>query len=161
MNLENQKKQKNKLLIVFLSVYIVCIVAFIFSNSITGAKASAAKSRFVAEKLQAIVDADSKSLTVNFHRIVRKTAHIAEFSLLGTGLGGLFYAIYLSCGKKYVSILLLVGIFVGIFDEFIQEFNSRKSLASDVLIDFGGILIGFFVVLLAIFLINKIKKRRQ
>lgn len=161
MNLENQKRQKNKLLIVFLAVYIVCIVAFVFSNSITGSEASASKSRVVAEKLQTIVDTDNKIITANFHRIVRKIAHIAEFALLGTGLGGLFYAIYLSSGKKYVSVFLLVGLFVGLFDELIQEFNSRKSLASDVLIDFGGIVIGFFAVLLAIFLINKIKKRRQ
>ncbi|MBE7039480.1 MAG: VanZ family protein [Ruminococcaceae bacterium] len=158
---KSKKERTKKIIIILLIVFVVCIVAFIFSNSLKGSRDTVSQSKIVASKIQKVVDSDKKISRDIFHGVIRKIAHIAEFSLLGIGLGSTFYAAYLFWGKKYISLPILLGLSVAVCDEFIQSFGSRKSLVSDVLIDFGGILFGFLIILSMSFLINKIRKKRQ
>ena len=155
------KIDRKTLQIAFFVILSILAVIFIFSNSLQPGQKSAAQSRVVAKGIQKIVNSDAVGLTKKFHALIRKVAHIAEFAILGVGIGGLFFSIRMLNGKKYVSLPLLLGLTVGICDEFIQYFGSRKSLVSDVLIDFGGVLLGMLAISFVMILINKIKNKRK
>jgi len=78
------------------------------------------------------------------NRIIRKLAHLTEFTILG----GVLYVVlrrYIEYGTVVKTIV--VGIVIASLDEFIQLFSlGRSSQLSDVLIDTVGIIIGISVV---------------
>ena len=128
-------------------LYIVLglIVFFIWDNSLQNGGSSDGFSFILAEKLAPIAH------NLGFHgniwalnRIVRKLAHLTEFTILG----GVLYAIlrrYIECGTVFKTIGL--GMAIAIFDEFIQRFSpGRSSQFSDILIDTVGVVIGILVV---------------
>ena len=84
------------------------------------------------------------------NRIVRKLAHLTEFTILG----GVLYVVlrhYIEYGTVVKTIG--VGIVIACLDEFIQLFSlGRSSQLSDVLIDTIGIIIGILVVKLAYYI---------
>lgn len=88
------------------------------------------------------------------NRIVRKLAHLTEFTILG----GVLYTIlrrYITYGTVIKTIGL--GMLIASFDEFIQLFSpGRSSQISDVLIDTVGIIIGTLLVKLAYYIEYKI-----
>jgi len=77
-------------------------------------------------------------------RIVRKLAHLTEFTILG----GVLYTIlrrYIIYGTVIKTIGL--GMLIASLDEFIQLFSpGRSSQVSDILIDTVGVVIGILVV---------------
>lgn len=156
----NEKKSINRLMIAFFIVLSALVVAFIFSNSLKGAKATVSQSKSISDVLYNAVGGSISIKKELFHSIIRKVAHMTEFALLGMFIGGIFIFIYLKNGKKYISLPILIGLLVGVCDEYIQSFFTRKSLVSDVLIDFGGVLIGLVITVLATVIINKIRKKR-
>ena len=84
------------------------------------------------------------------NRIVRKLAHLTEFTILG----GVLYMIlrrYITYGTVIKTIGL--GMFIACLDEFIQLFSpGRSSQFSDILIDTVGIFIGVLVVKLVYYI---------
>ena len=88
------------------------------------------------------------------NRIVRKLAHLTEFTILG----GVLYTIlrrYITYGTVIKTIGL--GMFIASLDEFIQLFSpGRSSQISDVLIDTVGVIIGILIVKLAYYIKYKI-----
>ena len=78
------------------------------------------------------------------NRIVRKLAHLTEFTILG----GVLYTIlrrYITYGTVIKTIGL--GMLIASLDEFIQRFSpGRSSQFSDILIDTVGVVIGILVV---------------
>lgn len=88
------------------------------------------------------------------NRIVRKLAHLSEFTILG----GVLYTIlrrYITYGTVIKTIGL--GMFIASLDEFIQLFSpGRSSQISDVLIDTVGVIIGILLVKLAYYIEYKI-----
>ena len=84
------------------------------------------------------------------NRIVRKLAHLTEFTILG----GVLYVVlrrYIEYGTVVKTIG--VGIVIACLDEFIQLFSlGRSSQVFDVLIDTIGIIIGILVVKLAYYI---------
>ena len=78
------------------------------------------------------------------NRIVRKLAHLTEFTILG----GVLYTIlrrYITYGTVIKTIGL--GMLIAGLDEFIQLFSpGRSSQISDILIDTVGVVIGILVV---------------
>ena len=84
------------------------------------------------------------------NRIVRKLAHLTEFTILG----GVLYVVlrrYIEYGTVVKTIV--VGIVIASLDEFIQLFSlGRSSQLSDVLIDTVGIIIGISVVKLTYYI---------
>ena len=78
------------------------------------------------------------------NRIVRKLAHLSEFTILG----GVLYTIlrrYITYGTVIKTIGL--GMLIACLDEFIQRFSpGRSSQFSDVVIDTIGVVIGILLV---------------
>lgn len=131
------------------------IVFFIWDNSMQNGGSSDGFSLLFAEIFVPIVN------KLGFHgniwtlnRIVRKLAHLTEFTILG----GVLYTIlrrYITYGTVIKTIGL--GMLIASFDEFIQLFSpGRSSQISDVLIDTVGIIIGTLLVKLAYYIEYKI-----
>ena len=134
-------------------LYIVLglIVFFIWDNSLQNGGTSDGFSLIFAEWLAPI--ADKLGFYGNIwalNRIVRRLAHLTEFTILG----GVLYVVlrrYIEYGTVVKTIG--VGIVIACLDEFIQLFSlGRSSQVFDVLIDTIGIIIGILVVKLAYYI---------
>lgn len=134
-----------------LYIVLCLIVFFIWDNSLQNGGNSDGFSLIFAEWLAPI--ADKLGFYGNIwalNRIVRKLAHLTEFTILG----GVLYVVlrrYIEYGPVVKTIG--VGIVIASLDEFIQLFSlGRSSQLSDVLIDTIGIIIGISVVKLAYYI---------
>ena len=134
-----------------LYIVLCLIVFFIWDNSLQNGGTSDGFSLIFAEWLAPI--ADKLGFYGNIwalNRIVRKLAHLTEFTILG----GVLYVVlrrYIEYGTVVKTIV--VGIVIASLDEFIQLFSlGRSSQFSDVLIDTIGIIIGILVVKLAYYI---------
>ena len=134
-------------------LYIVLglIVFFIWDNSLQNGGTSDKFSLIFAEWLAPIADKLGFYGNIwTLNRIVRKLAHLTEFTILG----GVLYVVlrrYIEYGTVVKTIG--VGIVIACLDEFIQLFSlGRSSQFSDVLIDTIGIIIGILVVKLAYYI---------
>ena len=134
-----------------LYIVLCLIVFFIFDNSLQNGGNSDGFSLIFAEWLTPVAH------KLGFHgniwalnRVVRKLAHLTEFTILG----GILYVIlrrYIEYGTVVKTIG--VGIVIASLDEFIQLFSlGRSSQLSDVLIDTVGIIIGISVVKLTYYI---------
>ena len=134
-----------------LYIVLCLIVFFIWDNSLQNGGNSDGFSLIFAEWLAPI--ADKLGFYGNIwalNRIIRKLAHLTEFTILG----GVLYVVlrrYIEYGTVVKTIV--VGIVIASLDEFIQLFSlGRSSQLSDVLIDTIGIIIGISVVKLAYYI---------
>ena len=134
-----------------LYIVLCLIVFFIWDNSLQNGGTSDGFSLIFAEWLAPI--ADKLGFYGNIwalNRIVRKLAHLTEFTILG----GVLYVVlrrYIEYGTVVKTIG--VGIVIACLDEFIQLFSpGRNSQVFDVLIDTIGIIIGILVVKLAYYI---------
>ena len=127
------------------------IVFFIWDNSMQNGGSSDGFSLLFAETFASIAN------ELGFHgniwilnRIVRKLAHLTEFTILGS----LLYTIlrrYITYGTVIKTMGL--GMLIASLDEFIQRFSpGRSSQFSDILIDTVGIFIGILVVKLVYYI---------
>ena len=134
-----------------LYIVLCLIVFFIWDNSMQNGGSSDGLSIFFAETFAPIVN------KLGFHgniwtlnRIIRKLAHLTEFTILGSVL----YAIlrrYITYGTVIKTIAL--GILIASLDEFIQLFSpGRSSQLSDVLIDTIGVIIGILLIKLVYYI---------
>lgn len=134
-----------------LYIVLYLIVFFIWDNSLQNGGNSDGFSLIFAEWLTPVAH------KLGFHgniwalnRVVRKLAHLTEFTILG----GILYVIlrrYIEYGTVVKTIG--VGIVIASLDEFIQLFSlGRSSQLSDVLIDTVGIIIGISVVKLTYYI---------
>lgn len=113
-------------------------LAFIFGNSLESQGESSAKSEGLLSFLTSIFGLELLS-----HNILRKLAHVAEFSLLGFQV----QEIFLLTLKKSVRGLspvftALFGLVIALSDETVQLYTNRGSQVTDVWLDFSGILLG-------------------
>ena len=134
-------------------LYIVLglIVFFIWDNSLQNGGTSDKFSLIFAKWLAPIADKLGFYGNIwTLNRIVRKLAHLTEFTILG----GVLYVVlrrYIEYGTVVKTIG--VGIVIACLDEFIQLFSlGRSSQVFDVLIDTIGIIIGISVVKLAYYI---------
>ena len=130
-----------------LYIVLCLIVFFIWDNSLQNGGNSDGFSLIFAEWLTPVAH------KLGFHGniwVVRKLAHLTEFTILG----GILYVIlrrYIEYGTVVKTIG--VGIVIASLDEFIQLFSlGRSSQLSDVLIDTVGIIIGISVVKLTYYI---------
>ncbi|BCZ47195.1 hypothetical protein psyc5s11_32620 [Clostridium gelidum] len=78
----------------------------------------------------------------NLDYVIRKNAHAFMYMILAFLVSGLFF-IFNKRGKDAIVYILFICLFYAVTDEFHQSFVlGRTSLVSDVLVDFGGTLIG-------------------
>ena len=127
------------------------IVFFIWDNSMQNGGSSDGFSLLFAEPVTPIAN------KLGFHgniwtlnRIVRKLAHLTEFTILGSVLYTILRR-YITYGTVIKTIGL--GMLIASLDEFIQRFSpGRSSQFSDILIDTVGIFIGILVVKLVYYI---------
>ena len=134
-----------------LYIVLCLIVFFIWDNSLQNGGTSDGFSLIFAKWIAPI--ANKLGFYGNIwalNRIVRKLAHLTEFTILG----GVLYVV-LRRYIEYVTVVktIGVGIVIACLDEFIQLFSlGRSSQVFDVLIDTIGIIIGILVVKLAYYI---------
>lgn len=127
------------------------IVFFIWDNSMQNGESSDGFSIFFAEAFAPIVN------KLGFHgniwtmnRIIRKLAHLTEFTILGSVLYTILRR-YITYGTVIKTIAL--GILIASLDEFIQLFSpGRSSQLSDILIDTIGVILGILLVKLVYYI---------
>ena len=134
-----------------LYIVLCLIVFFIWDNSLQNGGTSDGFSLIFAKWIAPI--ANKLGFYGNIwalNRIIRKLAHLTEFTILG----GVLYVVlrrYIEYGTVVKTIV--VGIVIASLDEFIQLFSlGRSSQLSDVLIDTVGIIIGISVVTLTYYI---------
>lgn len=119
--------------------------AFIFGQSLMSATISSQQSGIVINLIHPILTKIGIHIEVdNLSFIVRKLAHFIEFFILGI----VWFYIFFPYAKKvqYSRFVLLFGLMVAITDEAIQLYSEgRAGLASDVLIDFSGVLFAYLM----------------
>ena len=134
-----------------LYIVLCLIVFFIWDNSLQNGGTSDGFSLIFAKWIAPI--ANKLGFYGNIwalNRIIRKLAHLTEFTILG----GVLYVVlrrYIEYGTVVKTIV--VGIVIASLDEFIQLSSlGRSSQLSDVLIDTVGIIIGISVVKLTYYI---------
>ena len=141
---------------VILLIAAVLILCFIWGNSMLPGSQSYNVSmgfrNFLAVKLQGV-----DWIHVPKNAVMRKLAHITEFTLLGIVLTGIIKGMMkISCGW-----VLFAGMSAALADETIQLFSgSRSSSVRDVWIDMGGFVTGVAIVMLIMLLWRAIKRRQ-
>jgi len=149
---------KNRFVLIF-SFLSLCVMGFIFYNSLQGSVASNAISTQISEEIQTVVDPNQKMKSWFFHIIIRKLAHGVEFCALGVSLGALMYSIQRAEQKKCrIFMILFLSLAIAVTDEYIQSFTGRTSMVEDIIIDFSGAICGIILVSLALIIINKIQR---
>lgn len=134
-----------------LYIVLCLIVFFIWDNSLQNGGTSDGFSLIFAKWIAPI--ANKLGFYGNIwalNRIIRKLAHLTEFTILG-GVLNVVLRRYIEYGTVVKTIV--VGIVIASLDEFIQLFSlGRSSQLSDVLIDTVGIIIGISVVKLTYYI---------
>lgn len=90
--------------------------------------------------------------------IVRKGAHMIEFAFLGLAVITLTWNIRSRFHKSRFGFSFFYVLAIAVTDEHIQSFSDRTSSTGDIILDFSGALIGFFVGWLIIKVYEKIKQ---
>ncbi len=150
-----------------ITVTVLCIiltVTFIFSNSFDNKDTSNDKSNKIVEVIKPPVDEVAKKVTgkelksEDLNKYTRKVAHFTEFAILGIELMILMLLIEKGF-TKLIFMPLFFGLATACTDEFIQSFNGRSDMVSDVLIDFSGCAFGILITALIFLIIKKHKSK--
>lgn len=148
------KKSKYMIVFMFFVTLSLLTTICIFSNSMKNGRESNAQSQPIVEAVERVLDPQDKLPTKVFNYIVRKSAHIIEFSVLGLLLaGGVWCIDRMKCIQSgndlnwCTVIAMLIGLAIAATDEMIQSFTGRTNSATDVLIDFTGVIIGMGIVM--------------
>lgn len=134
---------------------VILLIAYIFSNSIESKAESSSKSNSVVE----VINKSLKKINPKFQvtdLFVRKSAHFAEFFVLGASLFG--YLLLLNKVSFHTSFyMIFISCLTAMTDETIQYFSKRGSMLLDVWLDLCAsvIAIGLF------YLIYKYIKRKK
>ncbi len=151
-----------------LTALCLCMLAFIFGNSLQTGEQSSGLSRKVTDAVQKLCGLFAPESWIatatgeaydKLHGIVRTAAHFSEFALLGA----LFCWCYRAYTRDKTFLFLPVGllVLVPIVDEFLQRSSAdRIADIADMLVDTAGGLCGFSFALLTL-LIGFICKRKK
>lgn len=146
---------KRKYKYIALTVLTLIITLFIFGNSFSGFDASHHTSESVSEMILPNKYASSEKVLL----IIRKSAHLVEYAALGAAVWMLFNSIARDYGKSFFGTSLFYTLAVAVADEHIQSYSDRTSSTGDIILDFCGAVIGFFVGWLVIKIYTYIKRR--
>ncbi len=135
------------------ALLVLLTTAFIFSNSLKNKEESKADSDVITEVVEDTAEKICPENTVDWNFVVRKSAHLFEFFILGIFTILLFFQ---SKGKYRVLYAFLYVILIACTDEFIQRFTGRGSCFTDVMIDVTGASLGIGLVLV----LNLLKEKK-
>jgi len=134
---------------------LVCLLVFVWGNSLLPGEVSGALSDWVRSLLDAILPGSAK--TAAGRGLLRKIAHFTEFTALGMTLGWISGML-----KKKGYWALLSGVTVACLDEIIQHFvPDRGPSLRDVLIDSCGVLTGLVLLRIGYALLRKLRAKRM
>jgi len=137
---------KRRLCIIINAIFVVLMLAFIWTRSMKSAEASRTESLAVLDLIRPLFELLVGKGNVTNH-MVRKLAHFTEFCLLGAGMVALFRQMKRRCFRD-ILLLLTAGLCCAFIDEGIQFFFDRGSQLTDVLLDFISFGVGAAAVLL-------------
>lgn len=146
-------------------IILICVLwlGIIFYMSNNTGTVSHKKSYKVANYLMHIINVDNKNPKITFRKanyLVRKTAHVLEYAILGSLVSGSLFSLNYK-GKKALKYIILICISLASIDELHQYFiPGRTSQVTDVFIDSFGALIGitiFYLLYYKIYQVLKIK----
>ena len=153
------EKARQRQITIF-AVLSVLVIGFIFGNSLPSIEESRAQSGILVELLRRILDPFEKWPEAEFHRFVRKMAHLTEFGLLGACLGGLTDGLKPDFWRSvYMFFVLFSVLAVAVTDEFIQSFTGRGSMVADVVLDFAGGTLGLLGMCICLTVLRRLLKR--
>lgn len=140
------------------TILVLCYIAFIFSNSMTPASESSQQSGSVLQLVRTVAQAlhiDGPWLT---EHLIRKTAHFAEYALLGLLLWNCI-RLYDIAGRGHLLLQAWLGMLVPLTDETIQLFaEGRSGQISDVWLDISGVCAGTLSAFLVLRIIGSRKR---
>ena len=157
---------------IIICVLAVAINAYIIMHSCLDAAQSTEASNGVVEVSEEVVNTVAPGTVTpenhdSFATFIRKAfGHFGLFSVSGllSSLAIYFVMKPLKWSKHYLMIIIALGfgLFMGILTELIQlNVPGRSGQFTDVLIDFGGYLLGFLIILLIVFLVIKSQRKKQ
>ena len=153
---------------VILIVWLIATFVRIFCFSSQDGEESSAVSRkvttAVTQNVKKIQDMDSKQRELTLDKIehfIRKIAHFSIYTLVGILMMALM-STYDIAKRKQILISIFIGMMYATSDEIHQYFvPERTALFTDVLIDTTGVCLGALIVLVALQIYIKIRKKRQ
>lgn len=145
---------KELLIRVVYILYLVGIIVFIFSNSLPSIEESAESSGRLLGFINGILEAFKLPILTS-DVFIRKTAHFAEFFVLGASVCG--YSVFdKRIDVNYAIKSVLFSCLIAMSDETIQYFTGRGSMLLDVWLDLSGAVTG--IVICYFLLKKKLKK---
>lgn len=129
-----------------LSLVAVCVIGLIFGNALMDYEASHRYSEMIA----VFLDPDGTQDAGVLETTVRKIGHLVEYALLGSAVMILILYIKHRFQKSVLGYGLFLVLAVAVLDEYFQSYSDRTSSTEDILLDFLGALIGFFLVCLVV-----------
>ncbi len=148
-------KKRNFGYVIFLGL-VVLFSLFILANAFMNFEASHSSSDSL---LEAILPNSQNSEFLKL--AIRKVAHLVEYAFLGAAAMGLALYFKRKKGIAPYGFACFFVLAVAVMDEHIQSFSDRTSSTGDILLDFFGGLIGFFVVFLFLLIHKRIKSKKN
>lgn len=137
---------------------IITMLMFIFYMSSQNGSVSHNNSYELVHKIKSIVGILSSVEDYKLDMIVRKCAHVLEYTVLSMFICMGVYYLYRKSLKSTFLLAIIFSFLYALTDELHQRFIAgREGCFTDVLIDTGGAVIGFilFTILYKIFLSNR------
>lgn len=136
---------------IILIILIILLVTLSWTFSSMSRTVSSNESAFVANLFRPLLDlilGESNWNLPFFDKLIRKTAHVVEYLLISCMLTILFEPVTVKTGPV---LSLSIALILAMCDETIQIFSERGSALTDVWLDFGGAVVGFFIGLFIYF----------
>ncbi len=140
--------RRRRIFRIVIGVVCLCVIAFIWENSLEGVDISRARSGWVLQWVRPFLALFVPPKQINDH-LVRKLAHFTEFFLLGALLAA-YWRLILQRRMPRVLVSLCVGLAVASVDELLQFLSGRGPALADTALDFAGVTAGTFLCLACI-----------
>ena len=136
-------------------VIVLLIAAFILGQSLLPRPQSKQESLVVQSWIEPFLElfVGPGNVTLN---LVRKIAHVVEYTALGLALGVFFWD-----RRRWYIWGALVGLALGAADETVQIFTGRGPAVKDVGIDFCGVVLGLLLCLLLRAVYRKWRQKKR
>lgn len=135
---------------------LICLLVFIWGNSLMPGEVSGAISNWVKELLANLLPMGPEEEDGGGH-LIRKLAHFTEFAALGATLGWIFGMLNKGKIRPFVY-----GVLAASMDETIQRFvPDRGPSGKDVLLDSCGVLTGIVLLYAGHTYFKKIRRKTK
>lgn len=155
---------KKNIIRIVLFILIIVISTIIFDFSAQDGETSGGISKKVITVIADILNLDEDTKVVFVEKgegVIRKLAHFGIYTLLGLASMG-FMATFNIKRKIQVLITIIWGFLYASTDELHQMFiNGRTASFLDVLLDTSGIIFGVLIIILSIYILKKINKKKN